>query len=76
MLRSVLCRLLPITALLFGSGCNQTLADCACLDMSRPGCAPPTHDFLLIEAHQGASLASKPKVEVSLTPAYDAVATF
>jgi len=71
MLRSVLRRLLPLTMLLFGSGCNQTLADCACLDATRPGCAPLTHDFLLIEAQQGASLASKPKIEVSLTPAYD-----
>lgn len=71
MLRSNFGGLLPLIALLLGSGCNQTLADCACLDTTRPGCAPLTHDFLLVEAHQGASLASRPKIEVSLTPAYD-----
>jgi hypothetical protein len=34
------------------------------------GCAPPSHDYLLIEARQGAGLDTTPKIEVSETPAY------
>ncbi|HXK19658.1 MAG TPA: hypothetical protein VNG33_17730, partial [Polyangiaceae bacterium] len=71
MLRLLFRVLLPLAGLLSASGCNMTLADCACIDQTRAGCAPPTHDFLLIEALQGAALASKPKVEVSQTPAYE-----
>jgi hypothetical protein len=48
----------------------MTLADCACLDATRPGCVPPSNDFLLIDALQGAALSSKPKIEVSQTPVY------
>jgi hypothetical protein len=71
MLRPLIRGVLPLGAVLLTSACSQTLADCACLDATRPGCAPPSNDFLLIEAQQGASLSSKPKVEVSGTPAYD-----
>lgn len=48
----------------------MTLADCACLDATRPGCVALSHDYLLIDALQGAALSTKPKIEVSQTPAY------
>jgi hypothetical protein len=62
-------RVLGAVVLLAVGGCAPALAVCACRDPNTVGCAAPTHDFLLVEARDGAAL-TVPKVEVSETPTY------